>query len=81
MHHSKIHFRLAAMDQSRNSSAGLLCQVLPAADMPLHRPRRMRDFLISQLQDGHAAVRFVILVTMLIATICLATDGREKAVR
>ena len=43
----------------------------------------MRDFLISQLQDGHAAVRFVILVTVLIATICLAvgTDGRGKAVR
>jgi hypothetical protein len=43
----------------------------------------MRDFLVTQLQDGHAAVRFGILVTMLIATICLAvgTDGREKAVR
>jgi hypothetical protein len=38
----------------------------------------MRDLLMGELQDGHALVRFVMLVTALCATMWLAVQTKEK---
>jgi len=41
----------------------------------------MRDLLLSQLQDGHTAMRFVMLAAGLCATLWLAfhTDAKQVA--
>ena len=43
----------------------------------------MRDLLISELQDGHTVVRFVLLMATLIATACLLvdSDAEKRAAR